>query len=150
MATKTMRHSTVGHSSPVMVSSPNTLTSISIEVLNVAMSWACSRTTWPTNTGRLKRRSSTKAVTQGLAAWRCAQMAPQRSTQAMICPPKTVPPKFACCGKTYSTMSVTDAVLGLGRRWLTVERAPRRDAARRARPGKPRARRGMRRVWPPA
>ena len=37
IATKTTRHSTVGHCSPVTVSSPMTLTSISIDVRNVAV-----------------------------------------------------------------------------------------------------------------
>src|SRR5262249_405965 len=61
----------------------------------------------PTRTGRLNSKSSTNAVTHGRPAWRCAQMAAHRSIHAMICPPKTLPAMLACCGSTYSTMSVT-------------------------------------------
>src|SRR5882762_6132328 len=40
-------------------------------------------------------------------------MAAHRSTQAMICPPNTVPRALACWGRTYSVIKVVDSRCGL-------------------------------------
>ena len=72
----------------------------------------------------------------------------------MIWPPKTVPPMFACCGSTYSSISVADAARARGDELAhdlpPAGHVPRRGAAARASLERARAPRGRRRGSPRA
>ncbi len=117
MATKVMKPLRQSQISPVLGTSPCTLTSISTLVRKAATTRASTSTTWPTLMGRSKAISSMPAVTATAPQWRWAQIEAQTSIQARTWPPKTLPSALAWVGSTYSVILVDESA---GRRGAAV------------------------------
>src|SRR5690606_17938644 len=91
---------------PVRISSENTSTSTSSDVLHAAVTQDLRMIRSPTLIGCRNCRPSTAAVTRRLRVCRWHAMAPAMSMRCMTVPPRMNPRGFASFGSTTCTISV--------------------------------------------